>query len=497
MKKLILPLAALTVAASAFAQNDPEVFNYESDMLDGFETPMFMFGGEPCLFRVSDNGQYAVGVEYESFHASFMWTNETNTVEWLNTPISDKNTGITIAYDVANDGTVAGASVDDNLLLHPAIKPLGCDWIQLPMPEDLWYTKWNYKQPDYASVAKRISSDGKTVCGYIYVQTAEGKLLWWPILWKLNDNNEVIETVEFRDAGIEHVFQLYDMSDDGSVIVGMYENERGEQLPAYIKDGKISYFAAPVLTECNINKNGDYIRTNPETGKVEVWAVDGDTDRLADVQDTESVGTIAWELDENGFPYDYYWGGGVASFIDDDFNVYYYYSDQKGLNSIVENIKTGEKKYYGNDIVACGTRGMVIGGSLGNIRVLEGPDVNVSGLASPQSIADDATVIAGGNIGSADGNQFNFPALLIFDESPLNGWVPNGVKAVEIKAYNVAVEGGVLNIAGEFEAAELYDAAGRKVAEFTGAYDMNGLANGLYIVKIQSNGTNYVQKVVK
>ncbi len=546
MKKFLLPLAAFALAASASAQTGSLVELPTAVYEDFPETFSLMMTNEPCMFRTSDNGAYAVGYEYEGAHASFMWTNETNNIEWLNPVLSDKNTGLVMACDVANDGTIAGAVVDDNLMLHPSIRTPKGEWLMLPMPDN-WYQHWNYKFPQYGSVAKRISADGKLVCGYIYTQTAEGRLIWLPYFWYLNENFEVTGTKDFRNIGIEHAFTLYDMNDDGSIIVGMGENVRGEQLPVVIMNDKYTYLAGPELTEVGIYENGAFKDGTPfeETGyplnsdglpiytdeNGNKYVVEQDWDGNTTIVgkdengndinsdgeivykgynydlgdwdyyvlkvnyegDTEQV-TVFREYDENGNEVEFFWEkGGIVNCVDDDANIYYYYYDYSGnLYSFVENVLTGERKSY-NSLVSCGTRGMVVGQG----RILEGPEIYIGDLGTAMNVADDATVFAGVNVGSADGNGYNYPALLVFDESPLNGWTPDGVKAVAINPNKVSVDGGVLNIAGEYDSAEIFDASGLKIAEIAGSYNLNGLAAGLYIVKIQNNGTSYTHKVVK
>ncbi len=485
--------AAAAMSFAAGAQTfETNLVDFSSDKLEGYETSVFMFGGEPCKFRTSDNGLYAVGVEYETFHSSFMWTRATNTVEWLSPKTSDKTDKIVIAYDVANDGTIAGAVVDEDNELHPAIKRPGSEeWILMPMPEG-WYTKWNYKYPDYSSVARYISPDGKVVCGYVnYLMPEDERLLWYPVVWKLDENDNVVETIEYTDQYMPNAFLPYDMSDDGSVIVGMGENYRGEQLPVMFKDGKYIFLAGPELVECAYNAAGYFLKDNGD-GTYTAYDFDVDFNYWVEVEtdDYEVFCYVLRELDENGLPVADFWIGGCATALDDDMNVYYYYGDGTGENYyIVENLITGEKKYY-DEIIACGTRDMRVGKG----HIVEGPQVDISSLSAALNVADDATCFAGVRVGSADGNQFNTPALIWLTESPFG---TSAVESIDVFANHVSVAGNVLSIEGSFDRAELFNVNGQKLADVASGYDLSLLSAGIYVVKVQNNGATYVQKIAK
>ncbi len=400
-KKTLLPalLAMIIPAISAMdggqlaAQDITSTFvGVASVVADGEDCPFY------GTFRVSDNGEYAVASDSETSYAGLLWTRSTNEIQYVNDFTGSKYDGV-ILCDVANDGRMVGAypGYQTNATTGvqfqcwtPAYKYINGQWVDLPLPAN---TCLSYPMDlDYCTFAKRISPNGRLILGEAYLITdsllssGSYKKFWEPILWVLDESGAVTETRTFENLPYGgQGFIPYDMTDDGSVIVGMAENVRGEQLPAMIKDNELVFLAAPVLTMLTTT-----------------------------VDDTDYY--YYREYDADGNEQEYFWDGGIVNCIDDDMNIYYYYTD--GANqfySYVENIATGEKTQYPS-YVACGTGGVVLGLST---VFATGKDFSLDELYTALNIADDGTVIAGGGLGEAYSENYNFPALVTLSESPL------------------------------------------------------------------------------
>ncbi len=470
-KKLFLPLfaAALCCPAGSFGQITTTSYSMDTAPLDGEETALY------GTLRVSDNGKFAVGSDNESCHAAYLWDADTKQFTFLNEYTGSKSGGM-IATDVADDGTVCGAFItegedaDGNITrqYRPGYKPSGKDWVELPLPDNA-YKKWfGTSYIDYAPTAERISPDGKLVLGLMQqtvTDAATGKATnpWLPVLWKIADDGTV-STTQYMDCGYEGgTFVPYDMSDDGSIIVGMAESVRGDQLPAMIKDGKFEFIAEPRL------------------------------------QLKEGYEDLYIEVDENGEPIEggMYWTG-IANFIDDDKNVYLYYSDgNETLHNVIYNAVTGEKRVLDiSGIVSCGTDGWTLGiNSIygGSTTVLEGNKVDLSGLATVLSVSDDGTVVAGAGVGVAYGEQYNYPELLVLSGSPLT----TGIQSVALEGVSLQREGNSLTVSGDYDRAELFNVAGQYLASGKGTFNLSGLDKGLYIMKVSKGGKSEVYKIMK
>ncbi len=449
-------LAGLLTASSSALFADENDFipstlvEVPSVKLDGYDSSFY------GLFRVSNNGKYAVASDSEDSYAGVLWERESNDITFVNNYTGEKSNGV-ILSDVADDGMMVGAypalvtSEDGSeyYCWHPGYKYIDGEWVDLPLPENT-----NLKYPldmDYCSYAVRVSSDSRIVLGEIYIMDENSKSHWEPMQWFLDENGELIGTQMFGDMDFGNVgFQAYDMTDDGSVIVGMITSIRGDMQPAMIRDGELKILAGPEL----VNVEG------------ELW----------------------WEFDENGEVKEWWWEG-IANCIDKDGNVYYYYFDGDGeQHNIVENIYTGEKTEY-DDIVACGTGGLVLG--MSKVLASDKP-IDISALYTALNVSDDGTVIAGGGVGTESyGYYFNYPALIVLEESPIT----SSIKAMKLDGINISREGNTISISGDYDKAELINAAGMQVASSKGNLDLSGMANGMYIIKISKGNTTKVYKI--
>ncbi len=468
MKKITSILTVAALCSSLFVQAQDEAITVK-DVIGTADTECDGYTGVPVTgqLRVSDNGKYAVGSDIVMIHGAYMWTAESNTLEFLNPLTTDKNDQAIIANDVADDGTIAGSFVlkisESVKEFRPGIKPLNGEWIELPLPEYVKKTYMSYKYPNQAQMAKRISADGKVICGEIsyHFVDADGSMPWLPVIWKIKDDN-TIELIEFIDIDFNsNGFIPYDMSQDGSIITGVAYSKRGEDLPAIIRDGKLEYLAAPVL----------------------LW-------------DEAGSRWIEEGFETEGGP-EYFWGNGCVNCIDNDMNIYYFYSDGYGIfHSCVKNLITGEMKEF-EQPVSCGTNGWILGvselGGYGNSVVIEGTQVDISELNSVLNVSNDGKVLAGCGVAQNEIEAYAYPELIVLSDSPLAA-----VKKVNFNAPKVTLANNLLTIAGEYDKAEVYNVAGQLVATVNGSHlDINNFATGLYIVKVMVGDQTNSYKVMK
>ncbi len=428
--------------------------------------------------RVSNNGKYAVGCDIEACYAGYLWDAETGSFTIIN-EASGERVNAVLAYDVSDDGTIVGAvpvtyeasDGSDSIAWEPAYKPLGKDWVTLPMPE---YANTKYNNPKYYSMSyipaygKRVSPDGKVIGGVCWYAEydAAGKYtnFYKPVLWTIGDDGEAtlkeFNDLEYKGQG----FILYDINDDGSVIVGKHETVRGDQCPAYIKDGVMDYLASPILV----------LR-------------DGYTDVYDEVGD--DVGA--------------YWIG-LVNFLDASGNAYYYYSDGGGvLHNAVWNVYTEETIYSGEDddsgydnLVLCGTGSDFIVGmqyiTYGPATVLAGQDVDISEMSTVMSVSDDGLTLAGATLQTSSLESYNSPAVMVLSS------LATGISSTlsDDKSVLISKNGNTLSISGEYTSAELIDTAGRHIGNVNKAISLSGMPAGVYLLKVESKGKKLVYKIL-
>ncbi len=449
-KNFLLMSAGLLTATlcplAASAQQDSihsTLIKSEYVTLDGYDSSVY------GSFRVSNNGKYAVACdESGDSYAGILWQRESNSITFVNDYTGEKADGV-LLYDVADDGMMVGAyptTVDGSFCWLPGYKYLGKEWVNLPLPDNANMT--HAYDMDYCSYAVCVSSDSRVILGEVDLYREDSTSRWEPMLWFLDENGNVTGTQTFEDQDYGNQgFMGYDMTDDGSVIVGNVSSARGDYLPVIIRNGVMTWIDGPKLT-----------------------FVESDN---------------RWEdLDEEtGVEHEFFWEGTVMS-LDKDGNMYYYYSDGDGVqHNIVENIYSGEKTEY-DQIVSCGVGGMVLGQSV----IASDRPFDMSGLYSALNVSDDGMVIAG--CGYNEVYYYTYPALILLEESPING-----IKAIKLDGVNISRDGNTISISGEFDRAELFNATGMQVASTKGNIDLSGMTNGMYIIRISKGNACFVRKL--
>lgn len=294
--------AALAAPGTATAQNCT-VYDFQDCMFSYDGTQTCMYGQ---FNHVSANGKYAVGYDEEFVPMAYMWfADEPAVLKQL----SDGSLRIS-ACDVSNDGTVVGsweetAAGEEEGICYPAYKTLDGEWTKLPVPEN--YSEYDAKNQLFVNEVRAVTPDGRFMAGNLKLVVGYNEKFGFdiryqiPVLW---ENGEIKQV--YNLDGIK-TFQVWDISDDGSIIVGMNTAECGGFNPAIIKDGKLIN-----ILQCD-SENEDEVNFN----------------------------------------------GGNASSIDKDGNVYGYFQEADGvtIKHFIYNSATGDIKYV-DDFVTCGTTGV-------------------------------------------------------------------------------------------------------------------------------------------
>ncbi len=454
MKKQLLFTAALSLLAATGVQAQGEnhlesFFNTTYTDIDGQSSPG-VFG---VFNKVSGNGKYAVGYDDQmNSGAVFLWNVET---PGEITFIGNDYTCPGAACDVTNEGLVVGAfkgSVENTNIETGELETVTCpvpayrtqdgEWHYLPIPAD--YSGSNAAGM-MLSMARAVTSDGKTIAGHFYVRTGVGesplgglveKAQMIPVLWQLEDGEYVLKD-DFREAGTNSllykdgelqevketeysVFYIYGLSEDGKTIVGMNTSGTGGFNPAFIRDGRLVQ-----LFDC----------ADPDTPSFD---------------------------------------GGICNNIDAAGNIYGYFNYEVGDDSYSSNyfVYTADGKLEFTDTwYICGTKD-------GQTKFTQ----SYEGLSNVMDCSDDGKVVVGGTMESAMGGAVNGPGV-VYNESVLTG-----VERVDAIRNNVGIDyrGGLLVVTGEYDRADVYNAQGALVA--TGGqgkmFNMEGNPAGAYIVKV-------------
>ena len=357
------------------------------------------------------------------------------------------------ACDVTNEGLVVGAfkgSVENTNIETGELETVTCpvpayrtqdgEWHYLPIPADYSGSKASGMN---LSMARAVTSDGKTIVGHFYVRTGIVERPWlmekvamFPVLWELEDGEYVLKD-DFREAGKNsmlykdgelkevgeaeyNVFYVYGLSEDGKTIVGMNTSATGGFNPAFIRDGRLVQ-----LFDC----------ADPDTPSFD---------------------------------------GGICNNIDAAGNIYGYFNYEVGDDSYSSNyfVYTADGKLEFTDTwYICGTKD-------GQTKFTQ----SYEGLSNVMDCSDDGKVVVGGTMESAMGGAVNGPGV-VYNESVLTG-----VERVDAIRNNVGIDyrGGLLVVTGEYDRADVYNAQGALVA--TGgqgkAFSMEGNPAGAYIVKV-------------
>lgn len=358
-KKFTFTAVALAMAAfsqNVAAQGTGTTYDFSDYMFDVPEVGQTSING--YFHHVSANGKYAVGYDDVYTPVSFIWNGDKpadlELIEPLDVAIS--------ACDVTNDGVVYGSYeyVEDGEEYsygdgetYPSYMTTDGVWHKLPVPEN--FSNSYAKSYTLMNEARAVTPDGKFVAGNVYVVTGTK---WSDVF---NKDLEVVSLVPclWEDGELKAVydkfnishFMVYDISDDGSIIVGMNEADCGGQNPAIIKNGEL----------------------------IEILDCDG----------------------EEGAETPLTFNGGICNSIDSEGNIYGYFQNEDTSVDYFVYTKDGNLEYVDGQYT-CGGGGYKF--SSGNV-----------GLYSVIDCSDDGTVVVGGNVGDVGFGTGNVPALKVYD----------------------------------------------------------------------------------
>lgn len=325
MKKHLLSLlgcGVLALGTSAYAQQTKvQVYTLEDDPELSEELAGAYVSG------VSANGQFATGTSEEYSDYSFIWSRATGRYTLIGGALDDK----TLAYGVANDGTVVGVYADDNDGEVASGKTPY--WIPGVYKDGKW-TALELAVPkakgDVNGQALWVSGDGRIVTGFIndYFtrsfdddgdgitdRTKEVKL-YRPAVWIDGKLQPRWENYPSADDVLQGCFSTGNSSEDGKVLAGYMEHPTGSRAPAVWVDGEMrllygqhdididldSYFFSGQCS--SVSPNGKYVG-----GYFAPEGDDGYSPSIGFVHDIENNTTT--ELDNCGLVY-YTFNDGTA-----------------------------------------------------------------------------------------------------------------------------------------------------------------------------------------
>ncbi len=406
------------------------------------------------FYHVSSNGRFAVGCDDNiGTGCCFFWDAENpGSLTFINEEDPNRYT----LRDVSNNGLMVGSfevrDADDpetNSVVYPGIYTHGEGWKALPVPETYseYYATYN---EDFIEDARAISADGRFIAGHFFVtrgykETFMGlleRVVHTPALWKLNDAGEYeltlldeiyknsklyvdgeLKTIE--DSVNFSTFMVYDISDDGTLICGYNEAGSGGFNPAIIRDGQLIQ-----LFEC---------------------------------------GNAAEYDDEGNLVAPVNFNGGICGTIDANNNVYGYYQTGNLENKYFMYTPNDELIFLDRFIICADANGTQYGQQNGS-------------LAYTRACSNDGNVIVGGVVVSLGYGMGESPALLMSEDYSV------GISAVNPDNVKVDIDimGSNLFIDGRFSSAEVYDAAGHRVARGGQGhvFNLSNMPNGTYIVRV-------------
>lgn len=430
-------MAVMANAQTNYSRNEKgELYVFDNEMVD--ETYWYSFD------HVSGNGKYAVGYDDIFSYSSFFWQlDKPEELQCLN-----KDPYGVYAFDVTNDGMIVGGWRDADGYLMPAYKKLGGSWEVLPVPAD--YDFENIARWDHSirHGVKAVTPDGKVMVGVCYYgsrSTANKSYRLWPIRWVLDENTGKYEIDEefgkkIRTSGINECM-IYDISNDGNLMVGMTTAGSGGHQPTIIKaDGTV-----------NVLFKGGEEQTGEETEE------------------------------------SYFFGGGYCNHVDAEGNVYGYVDlpvteEYSKMYFFVVEAGSDKAVINENEDIVCANAGRRIDFSRSNY------------MYSPLDISDDGKVLAGGAVASIQGlGMVNIPAIYVFDTEG-----PDGIKPVFNKDVKISLSGNNLVVCGSYDNAKVYDTTGKLIASGEQGKILNlGSASGAYIVNVKKDGQTSSYKFVK
>lgn len=459
MRKTLLLSAALLCAASlnVEAQNYTKI-DFGSVTFDDY------YGDNVATYgifnKVSNNGKYAVGYDITTYEtlAAFLWMRENpKQIYHLNQTLDRVS-----MMDVSDDGVIVGSFEQrDYTSAETALKkavtyPGTCDldgaWTQLPVPAN--YSLKNAKSEDFTEQARAITPDGKYIAGNISLKMGEKDLgsdlgtldvvYDLPVLWTKGAEGYELTKVFYglgrgskvykdgawtdgKDSVNYNSFMTYDITQDGSTIVGMNVSGCGGFNPAFIRDGKLYQ-----IIDCG--EEASYEETD--------------------------------EPDVN-------FNGGILISADAYNNFYGYYQESDGYTYKYFMFTNDNKLVYlDNPIITADKSGKQYAKS-------------TAGISYVMSVSDDGSVIAGGGVGSDGIEQYNTPAVAYTTGSS------DGIALAKAENEAVKLDyrqGGNLYVNGLYRRASIYNAAGKLVAQGGQghAFNLSAKAGGVYVVKVET-----------
>lgn len=215
---------------------------------------------------VSPNGKWAAGYFMNGMGSTyaFRWNLENNEAELLT-----RNNDQSLAYDVADDGTVVGTCPDYTVAPNGAPITV-CGYYK----DGSWHTLepidgYDVPNAQYDGQAIAISADGHWIGGAIY--NSEG--MWTPVIWKDGKiykvlSNEYAGAVNgISDDGTKASGWTYTLKSEGTRVSVMWDVETGES--TYLCDEEEG---SPFRAGRNFTSDGKYLLHdggiyNVETGE--------------------------------------------------------------------------------------------------------------------------------------------------------------------------------------------------------------------------------------
>lgn len=431
MKKSLLALALCAAAfAPASAQDKPTGTYVEFPPIEMWGMEMPVMG---AFNKVSANGQYAVGSDESGLTGmAFFWSRATGELTTFGDP---EEVGFYTMTDVSNDGKIVGAFENEAGEIMPGYKESAdAEWTALPVPED--HMPAHSSNTGY-SEARAISSDGRIIAGHVRMSD----YMLHPVLW-VDGQLQEFPNVSVKGQG----FFVRDVSEDGSIIVGMCEAETGGQNPSFIKDGVMT-----TLVDCDADEY-------------------------------------------------YTFNGGIVNSIDAEGNMYGYWTSDEGVTTALTYNETDGLVWIENagmPIATCsdGTHifGMASAGygpacALVNDEVKSLSDIydidGIDGMLTVTDCTPDGSVVVGGGLKAIEGlGAANTPTLFIVGND-----IPAGIQADAAKNnVCIRISGTSLFVTGLYDRVEVFATTGVKVASSSvqGApVSLAGAPAGTYIVKV-------------
>lgn len=333
------------------------------------------------LFQhVSANGKYAVGYDNEQLFSNtggaFVWKLEDSEVLHQLGHLQDRVS----ACDVSNDGIVVGSferrdDIDTKAVCYPGWLNLkDGEWTRLDVPEN--FSLYQARTSAFTQEARAITPDASVIAGNIHLKIGEKDVLGTvtdvvisvPIVWEKSGDGYAIKacyselgqpgkSMLLVDGELKTVesevnsktFLVNDISNDGSIIVGMNVSWCGGFNPAFIRDGKLVQ-----LFSCG--EEGD-------------------------------------DNDEANF------NGGIITTIDANNNMYGYYMEADGNTiTLFRYTAEGKMEYFEQPVICADKNGNTFG-------------PYTAGLSPVMDCSEDGYVLVGGAVGVAGYGAYQLPKL--------------------------------------------------------------------------------------